>query len=334
MSLPVLTAYCYSCGACSFRLCRFAVAVHARGSQVEKHFPNGTKEITFSDSTRKIVYPDGREHSTFPDGVVMVEHPDGRKTITAGSSGNGEVDTDTDIAIQQAIGTTARSMAVEREEMQAAAKGAAVVVAAAEEVGEAEYERPMRLCECDRSIGLCAWHLGIAARAGGAVNQGDSRAHAQWGPTRASPAAWLGPPRDPAAKIARGGMSSSALDRASAAKVRHTVRLKQASKPVWQQLAERVPSTEKDSTGSPTERAIDTLRQAAAARGAQIMQVRRDQAQAAARAEQQAQASGRSLPPMHPDDTGAVFMERVRADRVREADTEAWREAWHRRMGE
>lgn len=40
--------------------------------QLEKHFPDGTKEITFPDGTLKCVFPDtGEEESIFPDGTIQ-----------------------------------------------------------------------------------------------------------------------------------------------------------------------------------------------------------------------------------------------------------------------
>lgn len=49
--------------------------------QIEKHFPDGTKEILFPDSTRKVIYADGLQESYFPDGVIVKEHADGTKEI-------------------------------------------------------------------------------------------------------------------------------------------------------------------------------------------------------------------------------------------------------------
>ncbi len=49
--------------------------------QIEKHYPDGVKEITFPDLTRKIIFQDGVQESHFPDGVVMREHPDGHREI-------------------------------------------------------------------------------------------------------------------------------------------------------------------------------------------------------------------------------------------------------------
>ncbi|TNV73675.1 hypothetical protein FGO68_gene11096 [Halteria grandinella] len=58
--------------------------------QLEKHFPDGSKEITFPDGTLKCVFADGEEESIFPDGTVqrvtdgvrVVEYADGvRETV-------------------------------------------------------------------------------------------------------------------------------------------------------------------------------------------------------------------------------------------------------------
>ena len=62
-------------------------------NQLEKHFPDGTKEISFPDGTMKCVFPEtGEEESIFPDGtiqrvnklegVTVIEFPNGsRETI-------------------------------------------------------------------------------------------------------------------------------------------------------------------------------------------------------------------------------------------------------------
>lgn len=50
--------------------------------QVEKHFPDGRKEISFPDQTRKVMHPDGMHESFFPDGVVVREFPDGRREVS------------------------------------------------------------------------------------------------------------------------------------------------------------------------------------------------------------------------------------------------------------
>eukprot|EP01063_Lacrimia_lanifica_P015216 TRINITY_DN22029_c0_g1_i1.p1 TRINITY_DN22029_c0_g1~~TRINITY_DN22029_c0_g1_i1.p1 ORF type:complete len:836 (+),score=250.96 TRINITY_DN22029_c0_g1_i1:90-2597(+) len=39
--------------------------------QVERHFPDGMKEISFPDGTFKYIYPDGEEESIFPDGTMQ-----------------------------------------------------------------------------------------------------------------------------------------------------------------------------------------------------------------------------------------------------------------------
>jgi centromere protein J len=45
--------------------------------QTEKHHPNGLKEISFADKTRKVVYPNGDQLSIFPDGKTLRETKDG-----------------------------------------------------------------------------------------------------------------------------------------------------------------------------------------------------------------------------------------------------------------
>ena len=49
---------------------------------MEKHFPDGTKEIVFPDSTRKLIYADGTQESFFPDGVIVKENSDGTREIS------------------------------------------------------------------------------------------------------------------------------------------------------------------------------------------------------------------------------------------------------------
>ncbi len=41
--------------------------------QIENHFANGKKEITFPDSTRKIIHPDGVQDCYFADGTSTRE---------------------------------------------------------------------------------------------------------------------------------------------------------------------------------------------------------------------------------------------------------------------
>jgi uncharacterized coiled-coil DUF342 family protein len=49
--------------------------------QLERHFSDGTKDISYPDGTRKVVMPSGEQRSTFPDGTTMIEHPDGTHTV-------------------------------------------------------------------------------------------------------------------------------------------------------------------------------------------------------------------------------------------------------------
>ena len=51
--------------------------------QIERHFPDGSKEISFPDNTRKLIRNDGVHESTFPDGVVLREFPNGRREVVA-----------------------------------------------------------------------------------------------------------------------------------------------------------------------------------------------------------------------------------------------------------
>ena len=59
--------------------------------QIEKHYPDGTKEISFPDGTIKCIFADGEEESIFADGTVQrveksgikaIEYPNGEKEIT------------------------------------------------------------------------------------------------------------------------------------------------------------------------------------------------------------------------------------------------------------
>lgn len=58
--------------------------------QTEKHYPDGTNEITFPDQTIKYLFPNGTEESIFPDGTVIrvevtgdkvMEFPNGQREI-------------------------------------------------------------------------------------------------------------------------------------------------------------------------------------------------------------------------------------------------------------
>ena len=57
-------------------------------NQIEKHFPDGTKEISFPDGTIKCLFSDGEEESIFPDGTIqkieksglrIIEYPHGQR---------------------------------------------------------------------------------------------------------------------------------------------------------------------------------------------------------------------------------------------------------------
>ena len=58
--------------------------------QTEKHYPDGTKEISFPDRTIKYVFPSGVEESVFQDGTTIriekngdkvMEFPNGQREI-------------------------------------------------------------------------------------------------------------------------------------------------------------------------------------------------------------------------------------------------------------
>ncbi|XP_072122059.1 uncharacterized protein [Mobula birostris] len=50
-------------------------------NQIEKHYPDGKKEIIFPDQTIKHLFPDGHEKSIFPDGTVVNLQKNGDKII-------------------------------------------------------------------------------------------------------------------------------------------------------------------------------------------------------------------------------------------------------------
>ena len=52
-----------------------------RSLQTEKHYPDGTHEITFPDQTIKYLYPSGAEESVFPDGTVVKVDKQGSRTM-------------------------------------------------------------------------------------------------------------------------------------------------------------------------------------------------------------------------------------------------------------
>ena len=58
--------------------------------QVEKQYPDGTKEVIFPDQTVKYLFADGSQESVFtsgiiqrvtPSGEVTIEHPNGQREI-------------------------------------------------------------------------------------------------------------------------------------------------------------------------------------------------------------------------------------------------------------
>ena len=50
-------------------------------NQVEKHYPDGTREISFPDHTIKYLFPIGVEESIFEDGTVIRVEKNGDKTM-------------------------------------------------------------------------------------------------------------------------------------------------------------------------------------------------------------------------------------------------------------
>ena len=50
-------------------------------NQTEKHYPDGTKEITFPDQTIKYLFANGNEESVFADGTVLRLDKNGDKTM-------------------------------------------------------------------------------------------------------------------------------------------------------------------------------------------------------------------------------------------------------------
>ena len=70
--------------------CKISSLYHS--NQIEKHYPDGTKEIIFPDETVKYLYQSGAEECVFADGTVerisedgsrIVEFPNGqRETYT------------------------------------------------------------------------------------------------------------------------------------------------------------------------------------------------------------------------------------------------------------
>ena len=50
-------------------------------NQVEKHYPDGHKEVTFSDGTVKYLHPSGVEECYFEDGTIQKVQPNGDHTI-------------------------------------------------------------------------------------------------------------------------------------------------------------------------------------------------------------------------------------------------------------
>ena len=50
-------------------------------NQIEKHYPDGTKEIIFPDQTVKYLHTNGAEECIFADGTVQRVSADGERTL-------------------------------------------------------------------------------------------------------------------------------------------------------------------------------------------------------------------------------------------------------------
>lgn len=50
-------------------------------NQIEKNYPDGTREIVFPDQTIKYLFRNGSEESVFPDGTVIRVDKNGDKTM-------------------------------------------------------------------------------------------------------------------------------------------------------------------------------------------------------------------------------------------------------------
>jgi len=56
-------------------------------NQIEKHFPDGTKEIRFPDKIIKWIFSDGSEECVFPDGSIQTTTKDGIKKMLQNDDG-------------------------------------------------------------------------------------------------------------------------------------------------------------------------------------------------------------------------------------------------------
>ena len=55
--------------------------IYIDSNQVEKHYPDGRKEVTFSDGTIRYIHPNGGEECCFENGTIQKVQPDGNHTI-------------------------------------------------------------------------------------------------------------------------------------------------------------------------------------------------------------------------------------------------------------
>ncbi|XP_078488751.1 uncharacterized protein LOC100178680 [Ciona intestinalis] len=55
--------------------------IEFNNNQVERHFPDGSKHVSFEDGSSKMVKLDGTEETIFPDGTVMLVKENGEKIV-------------------------------------------------------------------------------------------------------------------------------------------------------------------------------------------------------------------------------------------------------------
>lgn len=58
---------------------------------MEKHYPDGTKEVTFDDSTYKLLLPSGIQECIYPNGTVVREEPENSQKLLLLPNGQREV---------------------------------------------------------------------------------------------------------------------------------------------------------------------------------------------------------------------------------------------------
>ena len=65
----------------------------AHSNQSEKHYPDGTHEITFPNQMVKCIFSDGMEESVFPDGTILRVDKSGERVLEL-PNGQREIHTD------------------------------------------------------------------------------------------------------------------------------------------------------------------------------------------------------------------------------------------------